>query len=158
MEKVDLNLIPGEAFPVCHASQFDTGRVIRFRLFDGSDAYVLDGNETLTLKIKKPDTTVVTTAIVNTSSSYVDIVTTQQMCACRGKSIGEINIAKGSTSIGTLNFYLDVEEDPLNNGVTSQSAIHNLETQVEEIVHGLVGGGLNATQVSVHSTSYTVVS
>ena len=158
MEIVDLNLIPGEAFPVCHTSQFDAGRTIRFKLYDGSNVYTLFGTETLTLKVKKPDTTIVTTNLTNTSDDYVDIITTRQMCACPGKNVCEINITNGSVSIGTLNFYMEVEEDPLNNGVTSQSAIHDLTEQIEEIIGGLIGGGLNATQVTIHSTPYTVVS
>lgn len=156
MEIVDLNLIPGEAFPVCHTSQFDAGRTIRFKLYDGSNVYTLSGTETLTLKVKKPDTTIVTTNLTNTSDDYVDIITTRQMCACPGKNVCEINIANGSVSIGTLNFYMEVEEDPLNNGVTSQSAIHDLETQVEDIIEELIGGGLTAINMTVHSSEYTI--
>lgn len=156
METIYLNLIPGEAFPVAHASQFDIGRVIRLKLLDGSDVYELTGSETLTLKVKKPDTTVITVELTNRASDYVDVITTEQMCACPGKSVCEINITNGAVSIGTLNFYMDVEEDPLNNGVTSQSAIHDLETQIEEIVHGLVGGGLNAVNVPINISNYTV--
>lgn len=155
MEIINLNLIPGEAFPVAHASQFDIGRVIRFKLLDGSDIYELTGTETLTLKVRKPDTTVVTMNLTNTSDDYVDVITTEQMCACPGKNICEINITNGSVSIGTLNFYMEVEEDPLNNGVTSQSAIHDLETQIEEIIHDLIGGGLNATEVVINTATYT---
>lgn len=159
METIDVNLIPGEAYPVCHASQFDVGRVIRCRLLDGYEMYDILGTETFTLKVKKPDTTVVTMELTAVAGrSYVEFSTTEQMCACPGKNICEIEIENGSVVIGTLNFYMDVEEDPLNNGVTSQSAIHDLETQIEEIVHGIVGGGLHATEVNFTYSTYTVIS
>lgn len=139
METIDLNLIPGEAFPVCHVSQFDVGRQIKIKLFEGSSIYTLSGTETLVLDVKKPDTCVVTVEVPNTSSDYVIITTTQQMTACPGQNMCEIKITSGSTVIGTLNFIMEVEEDPLNNGVTSQSAIHDLYSQVEEIVREIIG-------------------
>ena len=158
MESININLIPGEAFPVCHASQFDKGRQIRLNLYDGYAIYTLSGTETLVLDVKKPDTCIVTVEVTNTSQSHVIITTTEQMCACPGDNICELKITNGTTEIGTLNFIMQVEEDPLNNGVTSQSAIHDLQTQVEDIVHGLVGGGLNAAQVSFAVSEYTTVS
>ena len=155
MESININLIPGEAFPVCHASQFDKGRQIRLNLFDGASIFTLSGTETLVLDVKKPDTCIVTVEVTNTSSAYVIFSTTEQMCACPGDNICELKIINGATEIGTLNFIMQVEEDPLNNGCTSQSAIHDLQTQVEEIVHGLVGGGLNATEVVINTAAYT---
>lgn len=154
METIDLNLIPGETPPVCHVSQFDVGREIKVNLYDGANVYTLAGNETLVLDVRKPDTCIVTESLTNTSSTFVKVVTTQQMTACPGQNICEIKITKGSQIIGTLNFIMEVEEDPLNNGVTSQSAIHDLQTQVEDIVHGLVGGGLRAIEIIIENSSY----
>ena len=149
MEQINLNLIPGEIFPVCHASQYDVGRQIRINLFDGPSVFTLSGIETLVLDVKKPDTCVVTVEVTNTSSDYVIITTTQQMTACPGQNMCEIKITNGSTVIGTLNFIMEVEEDPLNNGVTSQSAIHDLYNQVEEIVREIGGGGITSIDMSV---------
>lgn len=139
MEQINLNLIPDGVKPVCHTSQFDVGRQIRLNLFEGSSIYTLSGSELLVLDVKKEDTCVVTVEVANTSSDYVIITTTQQMTACPGENICELKITNGTTVIGTLNFIMEVEEDPLNNGVTSQSAIHDLTTQVEDIVSQLVG-------------------
>ena len=139
MERIKLNLIQDGVKPVCHASQFDVGRQIRLDLFEGSSIYTLSGSESLVLDVKKEDTCVVTVEVANTSSDYVIITTTQQMTACPGENICELKITNGTTVIGTLNFIMEVEEDPLNNGVTSQSAIHDLQTQVEDIVAHIFG-------------------
>ena len=138
MEEIDLNLIPGESPPVCHTSQFDTGRQIKANLFDGSAVYTLDGTETIMLNVRKPDAHTVTKSLTATAThAYVIIETTQQMTAVKGTNLCEISIAKGSTLIGTLNFLMEVEEDPLNYGVTTMNAYRDLEQQVVEIVNSL---------------------
>jgi len=134
MEILNLNLIPTGANPVVHVSQYDEGRVIRFNLFEGSSVYTLDGTETIECDVKKPDGNVVTLAVTNTSSTYVEVTTTLQMCACSGESLGDIKITKGAVIIATLNFILNCERSPLENGIQSDSGIHNLETQIADAV------------------------
>ena len=134
METLNLNLIPTGANPVAHVSQYDEGRVIRFNLFEGSAVYTLDGTETIECDVKKPDGNVVTLAVPNTSDSYVDVTTTLQTCACAGDNLADIKITKGAVIIATLNFILSVERSPLENGIESDSAIHNLEQQIAEAV------------------------
>lgn len=134
MEVINLNLIPNGAPPVVHASQYDEGRTFRANLFDGAAVYTLDGTEVMECDVRKPDGNIVTVPVANTSSNYVEISTTLQMCACSGDSIGELHIVKGADEIGTLNFVLAVERSPLEGGITSDSGIYNLETQVEAIV------------------------
>ena len=149
METLNLNLIPTGANPVAHVSQYDEGRVIRFNLFEGSAVYTLDGTETIECDVKKPDGNVVTLAVPNTSDSYVDVTTTLQTCACAGDNLADIKITKGAVIIATLNFILSVERSPLENGIESDSAIHNLEQQIaeacqryeERIFRCHVGGG-----------------
>ena len=133
MEAINLNIIPGKTWPVAHASQFDVGRTFRANLFEGSSVYTLDGTETLSVIVKKPDGNQVTAAVTNTSDSYVEVVTTEQMTACEGSNLAEIRIEKGDDVIGTLNFILECEKSP-DTGIESDSAIHNLEQQVTEIV------------------------
>ena len=93
--------------------------------------------------MRKPDNNVVTAAVENTSSTYVYIVTTEQMTACEGVNLCELRITDGDdVLLGTLNFNMKVEADPLKDGIESETEIHNLETQIrdidEEIVPGLV--------------------
>ena len=134
MEAINLNLIPNGTNPVVHCSQYDEGREFRFNLFDGASVFVLDGTEDISCDIKKPDGNIVTAAIPNTEDDYIIVTTTLQMCACSGNSLGTINISKGGVNLYTLNFVLYCERSPLENGIQSDSAIHNLESQVEDIV------------------------
>ena len=161
MEILNLNLIPTGANPVVHVSQYDEGRVIRFNLFEGSSVYTLDGTETIECDVKKPDGNVVTLAVTNTSDSYVEVTTTLQMCACSGESLGDIKITKGAVIIATLNFILNCERSPLENGIQSDSAIHNLETQVTQIVSEQYDSAnviFDATPTTGHGTPYVVSS
>ena len=134
MESFNLNIIPGKDRPVCHASQFDIGRTIHVNLFEGFNVFTLDGTEVISISVRKPDGNVVTEAVTNTSDSYVEFVTTEQMTACQGSNLCELKLEKGADVIGTMNFILEVEQDPLDGGVQSDTNIHNLQTQVADLV------------------------
>lgn len=134
MEQIRLDIVPKGIMPVCHASQYDKGRVIRCNLVDGLQGYVLT-DETITLNVRKPDDNIVTAAVeVVSGTSYVDIVTTEQMTACEGNNICELTITKDDVVISTLNFKMQVEVDPLKDGIESETEIHNLTQQVIDIV------------------------
>ena len=134
MESFNLNIIPGKDRPVCHASQFDIGRTIHVNLFEGFNVFTLDGTEVISISVRKPDGNVVTESVTNTSDSYVEFVTTEQMTACSGSNLCELKLEKGADVIGTMNFILEVEQDPLDGGVQSDTNIHNLQTQVADLV------------------------
>lgn len=136
MEQIKLDLIPGRVMPICHASQYDEGRVIRLNLTENDIDYTLDGTETLTLDVRKVDGCVCTEVITNiySTKTYVDFETTQQMCACYGSNLCELKIESGTKVIGTLNFILEVERDPLDQGIVSQSEITDLASQVQKEV------------------------
>lgn len=148
METFNLNIIPGKDRPVCHASQYDIGRTIRINLFEGFNVFTLDGTEVISISVRKPDGNVVTESVTNTSDSYVEFVTTEQMTACHGSNLCELKLEKGADVIGTMNFILDVEQDPLEGGVQSASEIYNLQTQV---------AGMVATEVADQYDSANVI-
>lgn len=148
METFNLNIIPGKTCPVCHASQYDIGRTIRINLFENAAVYTLDGTETVSVSVRKTDGNVVTASVTNTSDSFVEIVTTEQMTACHGANLCELKIEKGADVIGTMNFILEVEQDPLEGGVQSASEIDNLETQI---------AGMVATEVANQYDSANVI-
>lgn len=130
MEQIKLDMIPKGIKPVCHASQYDVNRNIRLYLMDGMQGYTLT-DETVEIHIRKPDNTVITAEVeYTTGSSYVDIITTQQMVAVSGKNLCELVIKKDTTVIGSLNFIMEVEHDPLDGGIESESEIHDLRSQV----------------------------
>ena len=148
MESFNLNIIPGKDRPVCHASQYDIGRTIHVNLFEGFNVFTLDGTEVISISVRKPDGNVVTESVTNTSDSYVEFVTTEQMTACHGSNLCELKLEKGADVIGTMNFILEVEQDPLEGGVQSASEIHNLQTQV---------AGMVATEVADQYDSANVI-
>lgn len=131
-----LDMVPGKAPEVCHTSQYDIGRKIGIYLLNSGSPYYLNGNESITLRLRKQDTTAITMSLVNPGEGhdYVEFTTTQQMTASAGKSTCEIRLEEGSAVVGSSNFIMDVEEDPLDYGVTSSSAIQDLEEQVEDII------------------------
>lgn len=134
MEMITLNLIPKGIPPVCHASQYDKGRVIRCNLVDGLQGYVLSG-ETAVLNVIKPDNNIVTEALTaTTGNTYIDIITTEQMCAVAGKNECEIRLTKGEVEVGTLNFIMQVEEDVTTGGIESETVIHDLKTTISDMV------------------------
>ena len=148
MEAINLNLIPSGVLPVCHAKQFDKGRTIRTNLFNGTAPLVLAGTETVSVNVRKPDKHIVTANLTNTSDSYVEVETTEQMVAVAGTNLCDIKIVDGSDEIGTLNFKMEVQEDPLNGGLASDSEINNLQTQV---------GAAVATELATQYDSANVV-
>lgn len=135
MEIIKLNLIPTGITPSCHCSQYDNGRTIRVDLFNGFTPYVLQSGDTVTLNVRKPDNTIVVTSLTATQgNTYVNIETTEQMCACVGFNLCDLTIENGSKKIGTLNFIMQIERDVLADGIPSQSRIDDLEELVREAV------------------------
>ena len=136
MQEKNLNIIPSGDMPVIYASQYDKNRVIRFNLFEGDDEYTLTGTETVKCNIRKNDEHIVIINPTIGNNTYIDVVLTEQACACFGDNIGEITISSDAdTLIGTINFILKVERNPIQGGVTSASDIADLETQIEDIIH-----------------------
>lgn len=161
MEQFNLNTIPGKVAPVCNASQYDTGRTIRVNLFEGSQVYTLDGTEVLSVSVRKPDGHIVTEGVTNTSAEYVEIVTTEQMTACAGDNLCELKIEKGGDVIGTLNFILRVELDPLAGGDPSESFVYNLQTQIAAAVadqYDAADVNFDAAPTAGHGVGFAVTS
>lgn len=140
MEIIRLNLIPSGVNPICHAKQYDKGRTIRFELFNGLTPYTLQSGDTVTLNLRKPDNTIIESSVTATQGNkYVDLVTTEQICAVSGYNLGTFKIENGATEIGTLNFIMEVGKDVLANGIPSQSVIEDLDALVQEAVEAELG-------------------
>lgn len=157
MEQINVNLIPGRALPVCHVSQYDVGRQIRCNLFEGDQVFALATGDTAEVHVRKPDTTVVTEALtVVNAQTYLDIVTTQQMDAVAGSNLCEIQIVRSGNTLGTINFIMEVEADPLDGGIDSASEIHDLQAQVNAAVASSdYGKELDAVDPA-YSTTFTL--
>ena len=165
MERIKLNLIPSGVAPIVHLSQYDDGRKFGIDLFEGESVYVLDGTETLTVNSRKPDGHVVVLTVTNTGTSSLDVDTVEQLTAVHGVSYAKLQIVKGSVTIATLPFLIDVSRDPLENGDPSESFIQNLRTQIAEGVAEEVAEQYDSANVifdneptSGHGIGYTVTS
>ena len=165
MEVFNLNIIPGAVAPIIHASQYDEDREFRANLFEGDQVFELTGEETISVNVRKTDGNVVTAAVVNTGANYVDFSTTLQMTACAGANLCQLRIENSPRKIGTLNFILAVERDPLEGGIQSESEINNLETQVAGMVAEEVATQYDSANVifdneptESHGIGYTVTS
>ncbi len=165
MEIIKLNIIPSGVNPTCHASQYDEGRVIRVELYEGLTPFTLQASDEIGLAIRKPDDKIVTMVVENTEDNYVDIVTTKQACAVVGANLCELTIKRSSVTIGTLNFFMQVERDPLADGDDSESEIRDLQERVNACVEialeDLYDGTsvlFDAEPVLDHDEPYTVTS
>ena len=139
-EVIKLNLIPSGEMPTFHCSQFDNGREIFIDLFNGEDEYSLPGGYTAELHTRKMDGNIVTLVTTTVSSNHLTFTSTEQLTACAGNNLSEVSIKDASDYVvGTLNFWLYVEKDPLQGGLTSTSSIHDLTDQIEEITTEIVG-------------------
>ena len=157
MERILLDLIPGRGLSTCHASQNDKGRIIRADLVEKTTPHILSGTETVTINVHKPDNNVVIKTLdVIADVSYIYIVTTEQMTAVAGKSLCELTITDNTGSeevvIGTSNFILDVEADPLFGGVESESVIDNLNTLVNKSINDIIELPINIGDYIIRKT------
>ena len=160
MERIRLDIIPKGLMPVCHASQYDAGRVIRLDLMDGLQGYSLTDEE-IELDVRKPDGHIVTASVdVVAGNTFVDIVTTEQMCAVEGENICELKISKDGAEIYSLNFRMMVEKSVTEGGDPSESFIHNLNQQIYDAVADQYEGNVIFDDVPTenHGTGYTVTS
>ena len=139
-ESINLNLIPTGEMPVIHVSQFDNGRAFNVNLFKGSDEYTIPEGYTAELHCRKADRNIVTIATTSVLSNTLTFTTTTQLCACAGDNLCEVAIKDSEDYlVGSLNFILQVERDPLQGGIESTSSIHDLTDQIEEITTEIVG-------------------
>jgi hypothetical protein len=138
IERIKLNLIPAGTMPVCHASQYDKKRQIGIDIYNGLQPYILS-DELLELDVRKPDGHIVTIDVPYTAGGNgVVFNTTEQMCAVAGANLCELKITKGEAVIGSLNFYMEIERSPMENGLSSDSEIANLTTQMRAIAEPMV--------------------
>lgn len=152
MQTINLNLVPGKVRPVVHTSQYDVGRTFRCDLLDGNTAYTLDGTEDITIEGQKPDGHIFVYMVENTSSNYLDVLTTEQMTACKGLVECELRIKKNGTDIGTANFLLDVERSSTEGGTMSESDISVLR-QVEDAVEAAATTASGAAESAAASAA-----
>ena len=146
IESHNINLNPGYPVPVYHSSQYDVGRKLRLYIYNMYEEYFFSVDDIITVIITRPDKVQVTKSVTNpgTSSRSITFTTTQNMTSVPGRCNGEIRLEvengpRPNTIIGTCNFILDVEPDPLYGSIPGDSPINTLDKQIEEITNQLIG-------------------
>lgn len=138
MEKVKLNIVPKGKKTTCYASQNDNGRVVRFELFNELIPYILDGSETISIKVVRPDSEEILASIENTfeGKDYIDVVFNANMTEIAGVGECEITITDGETVLGSRNFDMNIEIDAYNGRdviiETSTGTLAEFDTEVED--------------------------
>ena len=138
VENIVLNLIPTGDTPSIHVAQFDVNRPFTVTLKEGEDDFTPTGYD-IELQVRKVDSNIVTAIPTSTSGNIVTFNTTEQMTACSGTNIAELELTKDSQTFATLHFYIVVQRDVLAGGLTSQSEIYDLEDQIAAIVPEVIG-------------------
>lgn len=139
MEQINLNLIPNGILAVCHVSQYDnTGRKIRFHLFNGSDTYALSGTETITLRIRKTNGEILIFDIPNTASDYIDLTVLQQMTDVSGDSVCEFRLTDSGLDIGSFNFKMKIEPDAFDGNLSISEVSGNIATFKTDLAEDLI--------------------
>lgn len=104
-ETKSIDFIPERTAEVFHASQNDSGRVIRCSLFDGTSALTLAGTEDIRVRYRKPNGNINSFGVTNTSSNYVDVTLPDDLTAIAGRVYCKLRI----DGVGCKAFYVDVE-------------------------------------------------
>ena len=140
-QEIELNMIPHGDMPSFYASQYETGRPIIIDVLMGEDAF--DCSELfIELHCRKVDDNIVTLEPDSVDGNQVTFVGTEQLFACPGKNLCELCLYADETkdtSLGSLNFFIEVEPDPMSGGLTSETQIYNLTQQIEEIAQEVIG-------------------
>lgn len=137
-EYIELNICPIGDKPVFHAAQYDIGRPIIIKLKNGEDDFTPTDLD-IELQVRKVDNNVVTAVPDSVDGNVVTFLTTEQMTACSGTNLCEVQLTTGDNTMATLHFYLVVQRDALQGGLSSQSEIHDLEDQIAAIVPEVIG-------------------
>ena len=138
-ERIELNICPAGDMPVFHCSQYDVGRPIIIDLKNGDDAFTPTAGTTFELHCRKVDDNIVTLDTYEVDGNTLTFTSTEQLCACPGDNLCEVAIYLDELCMGTLNFMLHVEPDPLAGGLESETQIYNLTEQVEAITEQVIG-------------------
>lgn len=123
----NLYLHAGHSIPlVINCNQYDRGEQWLFTLYNSDGTKYVPSSGAI-VGIKSDNLGIINSGSVDSDGKVV-ITETQQMTACAGKAIFELQI-DGLTH-GTANFILQVEESPTENGVASESDLSLIQQAI----------------------------
>lgn len=154
MQTIRLNMTPNGVMPHLYCSRYDVGRQLGLQVYDDNTAYSIPSDAVARVHGIKPDNTVFaygssdTDAVVSidTTTSVITLTTTEQMTAITGTTICELILEEGDTVLGSLNFYIEVEESVLqDDDKTSKSDLATYQQMIDW-----------AKAISAYNEAYTV--
>lgn len=147
---IQINLIPNLSTPaVVRVSQYDVGRPLVFKVYDGTSPADLTGVTAVIEGTKKSGLGFSESGTV--TDNTVTLNTTLAMTQEDGSIPAEIRFSKTGEDVGTANFILSVEKSPHLEGTTDgttetmadlQSQLDALDTRVDALEAGGGGSGL----------------
>jgi len=123
-QRVRLNLSPDGRYVAVTASQYDVGGQFEIALYDGADEYEIPSGAGVVLSGTNPNGNTFLynygSPYVSVSGNIVTVTTTEVMTTAAGNVNCEIRIEQGSSSVGSANFFIWVEEKvfPMDEVVT----------------------------------------
>ena len=158
---ITVNLIPNLSAPaVACVSQYDVGRPLVFRVYNGVTSADLTDTTAVAVGTKKSGLGFSVTGTI--SGNTVTFNSTLEMTQESGMIPAEIRFSKTGEDIGTANFTLAVEPSPHLEGTTDgttetmadlQSQLDALDERVEALEGG--GGGLTQTEKNLILTLFS---
>lgn len=135
-QTVILNIIPKGIPDVVYVSQYDAGRELIFKLYEGVSIYTIPANVSVIIGGKKGDNhTFAYTATIAQDRHSVSVETTEQMTACAGENLCQLRISKSGLDIATVNFRMIVQERPDASGDPSETDIPALVELAQQQVY-----------------------
>ena len=136
-----LDLTPGAARQVIHASQGDIGRPFKAELYWNGSHFNADAC-TAVLRGKKVDATVFEYDTPVIDGYYCTFETAEQMTIIGGPVECELVFSQSGDVIASANFVLIVEESPWNPDALSESDVNTLGELVSDQIPPAVGDWL----------------
>ena len=128
-----LDLTPGAARQVIHASQGDIGRPFKAELYWNGTHFDADDYDAL-LRGKKVDATVFEYDTPVIDGYYVTFYTAEQMTVIGGPVECELVFVDGSDEVASANFVLIVEDSPYDPDALSESDVYTLTELVIDAI------------------------
>ena len=145
---IQINLVPNMSTPaVVQVSQYDVGRPLVFKVYDGTSPADLTGVTAVVEGTKKSGLGFSESGTI--SDNTVTLDTTLAMTQEDGSIPAEIRFSKTGEDVGTANFILSVEKSPHPEGTTDgthdtmadlQSQLDALDERVDALEAGQSGG------------------
>jgi hypothetical protein len=155
---IQINLVPNMSTPaVVRVSQYDVGRPLVFKVYDGTSPADLTGVTAVIEGTKKSGLGFSESGTITDNTVSLD--TTLAMTQEDGSIPAEIRFTKTGEDVGTANFILAVEKTPHADGTTdgTQETMQNLEARLQGQIDDLdtrvdvleAGGGTGGQPIVV---------